>query len=253
MPGVIVENVSFAGAVEGWFTGRDRSSSRPPIGERGNLSHRRPHRPGELALDRARVGHATRTDPSTWHCMRQRHGAEVGVVGPDVPHGTELRGVDAMITDEADRPLVVQVADCVPVLLATTRAIGVVHAGRRGVAAGVVAAALQALGQRGTDVGEVQAVLGPAIGGCCYEVPQVLRASVLAEVPEADAVTTWGTASLDLPAAVEAQLVTAGVSNIRRAGGCTRCDAQRRWFSHRADPATGRQVGLIVRRGEAAA
>jgi hypothetical protein len=185
--------------------------------------------------------------------MRQEHGAEVGVVRADVPHGTELRGVDAMVTDEPDRPLVVQVADCVPVLLAATRAIGVVHAGRRGVAAGVVTAALRALAQLGTDVGEVQAVVGPAIGGCCYEVPPEVQASVLAAVPDADAVTTWGTTSLDLPAAVEAQLVAAGVTDVRRIGGCTRCDAQRRWFSHRADPATGRQVGLVVRRGEAAA
>lgn len=182
--------------------------------------------------------------------MRQVHGARVGVVSAALPPGTELRSVDALVTREPDRSLVVQVADCVPVLVASDHAVGAIHAGRRGVASGIVAAALAALEQLGADVAGLQAAIGPAIGGCCYEVDDDVRESVSTAAPDAAAMTTWGTPSLDLPKAVATQLAAAGVTDVRRVGGCTRCDARGRWFSHRADPAAGRQVGLVVRRRE---
>ena len=225
--------------VEGWFTGRaDRPD--PPVGRAGNLSHRRPHVPSVLAADRAAVGRATGTDPVAWHLMDQVHGAAVGHVDAAMPPGTETRGVDALVTTERDRVLGVATADCVPVLLATDTAVGAVHAGRRGVQAGVVAAAVDALPGNG-----LRAAIGPAIGGCCYEVPAAMQAEVLAVAPAAEATTTWGTPSLDLAAAVTAELVGLGAV-VSRVAGCTRCEPG--WFSHRADPDAGRQLGLVVRR-----
>lgn len=230
-------------------TGRDLEAPAPEVGDAGNLSHRRPHRPDDLAAARAAVGRATGTDPTRWHLMRQVHGADVAVVDASVEAGTELDGVDAAVTALPGRPLVVLVADCVPVLLAGPTTVGVAHAGRAGVAAGVVAATVAALAELGDAPTTLHAVVGPAIGGCCYEVPADLAAEVADVVPEAAAETTWGTPALDLPTATEAQLRAAGVEHTARVGGCTRCDAQGRWFSHRADPAAGRQAGLVVRRG----
>ena len=68
---------------------------------------------------------------------------------------------------------------------------------------------------------------------------------VAAAHPSARATTTWGTPSLDLPRAVLDGLAAAGV-RAERVGGCTRCEPG--WFSHRADPGAGRQLGLVVRR-----
>lgn len=237
-----------ADGVGAWFTGRDRSRPDPPVGAAGNLSHRRPHLPGELARDRAAAYERMGLASSQVHLMRQRHGAAVGVVDAATPAGAELRGVDALVTSERGRALAVQVADCVPVLLAAPGAVAVAHAGRRGLVAGVVLAALDAL-RRAASGDAVRAVVGPAIGGCCYEVPAALRAEVGADHPEAVASTTWGTPSLDLPAAVAAQLAGAGVDAVERVGTCTRCDPDGRWFSHRADPDTGRQLGVVVRTG----
>ena len=59
--------------------------------------------------------------------------------------------------------------------------------------------------------------------------------------------TTWGTASLDLPAAVAAQLRALGVEDVRPSPGCTRCAGDEGWFSHRRDPASGRHWGVVVR------
>lgn len=225
--------------VDAWFTGRaDRAD--PAVGRAGNLSHHRPHVPEVLSEERAAVGRATATDPARWHLMDQVHGAQVGVVDLDTPVGAELRGVDALVTGAAERVLGVATADCVPVLLASDTGVAAVHAGRRGVVADVVGAALDAM--PGTAV---HAAVGPAIGGCCYEVPAAMQAEVLATVPAAEATTTWGTPALDLPAAVTADLAARGVA-VTRVGGCTRCEPG--WFSHRADPDAGRQFGLVVRR-----
>lgn len=251
---VIVDEVALRPGVGAWFTGRDEDPGAPGTGAdlgAGNLAHRRPHRPDQLARARDHVGHVTGTSPARWHLMHQVHGGEVGVVDATTPPGAELRGVDALVTDLDDRPLVVQVADCVPILLAGHRAIAAVHAGRGGVLADVVGGAVAALTDLGEVPDELRAAVGPAIGGCCYEVPATLRDAVAERVPEATAATTWGTPALDLPAAVIAQLSSAGVRDVERVGACTRCDPRSRWFSHRADPMSGRQVGLVVRRAAA--
>lgn len=186
---------------------------------------------------------ATGTDATRWHLLHQVHGRQVGVVDGSVPPGHELRGVDAAVTALPDRVLGVQSADCVPVLLAAPGAVGVAHAGRAGVLAGVIPAVVSAL-RRLAGQGPLHAVLGPAIGGCCYEVPAELREAAEARQPGIGARTTWGTPSLDLPRAVHDQLVAAGVSVLDGPAPCTYEDQA--CFSHRREPASGRQLGLVV-------
>ena len=187
--------------------------------------------------------------------MQQVHGGDVAVVGlADAGKGAlayddAVPAVDALVTRDADLALVVLVADCVPVLLVDPDgAVAAVHAGRGGVERGVVAATIEAMAP--ADPQRLQGFIGPAIGGCCYEVPGQMAASVVDAWPQAAATTTWGTPSLDLPAAATAQLAAAGVTAVDRVGGCTRCHHDR-WFSHRATgqlgaPA-GRQAGIVVR------
>lgn len=237
----LVEPVALVPGVGAWFTGRAA----------GNLSHRRPHLPPHLARSRTAVTGAMGLHADAMHSMRQVHGATVGVVDDSTPWGAELRGVDALVTAHSGRALVVQVADCVPLLVASTNGpIAAVHAGRRGVQGGIVEAALEALDACGAPPETLRAMIGPAIRGCCYELPAALRDEVTSERPEAAAMTSWGSPSLDLPAAVAATLLAAGVTVLEPDGerfGCTHCDRTRRWFSHRADPRAGRQLGVIVR------
>lgn len=229
--------------VRGWFTGRDRQTPPVPIGGQGNLAHRRPHRPGDLAAARREVAIATGTDAAAWHLLHQVHGRQVGVVERSVPPGRELRGVDAAVTALPGRVLAVQSADCVPVLLAAPGAIGVAHAGRVGVLEGVIPAVVAALRQLARE-GPLHAVLGPAIGGCCYEVPAALYEAAEARQPGIGARTTWGSPALDLPRAVRDQLAAAGVSVLGAPAPCTYGDQA--CFSHRRDPDSGRQLGLVA-------
>ncbi len=250
---MFVHPVEITTDVRAWFTGRDLERVEPPaVGAAGNLAHRRPHLPDELARERRHLAEVTGVDVERWHLMRQVHGARVATVTSSTPLGAELVDVDAAVTTATDRALGVLTADCVPVLLAADGAIGAVHAGRRGLVAGVVPAALERLAALGAAPATVVAAIGPAIRGCCYEVPGALRDQVVAEHPGARATTTWSSPALDLPAAVADQLTEAGVGRVDDVGVCTRCDPQARFFSHRADPGTGRALGLVVRHGHEA-
>jgi len=177
----------------------------------------------------------------TW--MRQVHSADVCYVGAGSsgPAGP----VDAMFTDEPGRALCVLVADCVPVLIADplARIVGVAHAGREGLVAGVVPALVSAMVSAGASPARMRALTGPAICGRCYEVPDELRCRVSAVVPAANCDTSAGTPGLDITAGVRAQLVAAGVGWAAADGRCTRETAT--LYSYRRDGTTGRSAGLI--------
>ncbi len=234
--------VDLGPGVRAVFTGRDADGPREAVGHPGNLSHRRPHRPTRLATDRAAAAAAVGVDPGRVVRLRQVHGTDVAVVDDTTPPGAEVGPADAAWTATTQRALNVLVADCVPVLVAGPDAVGVAHAGRRGVVADVVGSLVASMDDAG--VAPTRAAVGPSIRGCCYEVEEWLRDEVAADHPQAAARTTWGTPSLDLPAVVRARLAQLDVEVVDD-GACTYCGSG--WFSHRRDPATGRQAGLVVR------
>lgn len=173
--------------------------------------------------------------------MRQVHGREVAVVDEVVP--TRPPEADGLVTTQLGVGLLVRVADCVPVLLADLQrgVIGVAHAGRKGMALGVVPHTVEQLQALGAE--RLTAWVGPHICGRCYEVPDALRAEVSAVVPESYAETRWGTPGLDIGAGVTAQLERAGCAVVQ-VDRCTLEHAQ--LHSHRRDgAASGRFGGLI--------
>lgn len=172
--------------------------------------------------------------------MSQVHGIDVAVVG-EVPD--EPPEADAVVSAESGLALVTRVADCVPVLIADAEGgvIAAVHAGRAGVAAGVVNRAITTM--RDLGAGALVGWIGPHICGGCYEVPEQMRAEVAATVPAAYAVTTWGTPALDLGAGVAEQLAAHGC-RVVHASRCTREATD--LHSHRRDgAAAGRSAGVI--------
>lgn len=168
--------------------------------------------------------------------MSQVHGRDVATARALDPAPT----ADALVSSTPGTAAAVLSADCVPVLLAgrTRPVVAVAHAGRRGVEHGVVAATVDALAQQGIPPGDLVALVGPAVCGDCYAVPERMRAEVAAVVPEAHATTRDGEPSLDLPAAVAAQLGRAGVRDVERLAVCTRESPD--LYSHRRDDPTGR-------------
>jgi polyphenol oxidase len=154
---------------------------------------------------------------------RQVHGTRV------VVDGQGIEEADGQVISDPGVAAMVLVADCLPVALAGPERVGVVHAGWRGLAAGILEAGVEA-------TGAACAAIGPGIGPCCYEVGDDVRA-------------VFGTSerTLDLKAIARARLEAAGVRDIHDCGLCTSCDAER-FFSHRRDRGvTGRQAGLAWR------
>jgi YfiH family protein len=176
--------------------------------------------------------------------MHQVHGCDVAIVG-----SAPRRGVvsDGLVTASSEVALCVRVADCVPVVLADADegVLGVAHAGRPGVADGVVTSTVDAM--RALGAGQIHAWVGPHVCGGCYEVPFEMRADVAHSAPAAFACTTWGTPSLDLGAAVTAQLEQRGCT-VSDVSSCTK--ESRDFYSYRRDgEQAGRFAGLVVLRG----
>lgn len=230
-----------AGLVDVAFTDRHGGVSRPPY-DSLDLRGNDPDRRDEYETNLERVAEAFEVNGLA--TMRQVHGRDVAIVG-----SAPTRGVvgDGLVTNSAEVALCVRVADCVPVVLADADAgvLGVAHAGRPGVAEGVVASTVDAM--RALGAGAIHGWIGPHVCGGCYEVPAEMRADVVAAAPQAFAVTTWGTPSLDLGAAVAAQLAERGcsVSDVSR---CTRESPDLYSFRRDGDSA-GRFAGLVVLRG----
>jgi YfiH family protein len=182
--------------------------------------------------------------------VRQVHGASV-VDAREVAPADEA---DAIVIRDDGLVAGIRVADCVPVLLADRRgrAAAAVHAGWRGVAAGIVPAAIERLARSGVPPADVIAGVGPSIGRCCYQVDRECAAAVAAAAPPdpggpATVVETPEGPHLDLPAAVRSQLLAAGVAGERVvcAPWCTRCSPAL-LFSHRGGgPLAGRLLAVI--------
>lgn len=225
--------------VRGGFTTRAGSSVRPGDPYAGlNLGDHVGDDPDRVAAHRDALRRSVGAD----HLVVpvQVHGADVVVL--DGPPAGPVRA-DALVTRTPGLALGVVVADCVPVLLADPVAgvVGVAHAGRPGLVAGVVPAVVAALRDLGAR--DLQVRLGPSICGSCYEVPQDLADAVADREPAARARTSWGTPAVDVAAGVLAQLDVLGLS-ARAVGRCTAEHDD--LYSYRRDGVTGRTGGVVV-------
>ncbi|GGR93900.1 laccase domain protein [Streptomyces aureoverticillatus] len=177
--------------------------------------------------------------------MNQVHGRDVAVV--DGPWGgdEDVPAVDAVVTARRGLALAVLTADCTPVLLADPAAgvAAAAHAGRPGLVAGVVPAAVEAMVRLGARPERIVARTGPAVCGRCYEVPADMRADVAAVEPAAYAETSWGTPAVDVTAGVHAQLDRLGVRDREQSPVCTLESGDH--FSYRRDRTTGRLAGYV--------
>ena len=149
--------------------------------------------PDAVAANRRRLAAAIGlpVDRVVW--MNQVHGEHVECV--DAPRTDAFEATDALVTTTRGLALAVVTADCVPVLMADSRAgvLGAAHAGRVGAAAGVVLRTLEAMLEAGAHAGEVTVLLGPAVSGAHYEVPEAMAAEVEARLPGSRTTTAAGT------------------------------------------------------------
>jgi polyphenol oxidase len=199
--------------------------------------------PQAVLANRALAAAELGLDPAGVVWMNQVHGKDVAVA--EAPWSDAAPKVDAVVTTRRGLALAVLVADCTPVLLADPVAgvVAAAHAGRPGLVAGVVPAAVEAMCAHGARPGRIVAATGPSVCGRCYEVPEAMRDEVAAAVPEAWSTTSWGTPAVDVAAGVHAQLSRLGVPSGEKSHICTL--ESKDHFSYRREQVTGRLAGYV--------
>jgi YfiH family protein len=199
--------------------------------------------PAAVAGNRRRFAAALGFAPERVAIARQVHGTRlVRHPGPSrgsfrsagdrkEPRDGGAEEADGHLLSEPGTAAFVFTADCLPVALRGPGGVAMVHAGWRGLAAGILEAGAEA-------VAATDAAIGPGIGPCCYEVGEEV---IAAFAGLGEGVAAGG--MLDLPEAARRQLAAAGVARVQSAGLCTACEPEL-FFSHRRDAGrTGRQGG----------
>jgi len=198
---------------------------------------------GEMGIDLSRLV-----------CAKQVHGRGVRLVeGIDAGKGAfsyedAIEDTDALITDQRGLALTIFTADCLPVFLydPSTNSIGLVHAGWKGTKAGIAADTVLEMGKRfNISPADLRAWMGPAIGGCCYQVG-----------PEFEGLFDSGLAKknnslyLDLAGVNKEQLLSCGLQdkNISASRLCTVCNDGQVFSYRREGAAAGRMMSVMMLR-----
>ncbi len=197
--------------------------------------------PATVMHNRVLLRRALGVDEIVW--LRQVHGSHVARIDSDAL-GSVVEA-DAAITCLPSVALAVMVADCLPVLMATTdgREVAVAHAGWRGLVNGVLAATVTAFAARAAAI---SCWLGPSISAAHYEVDEAVRSCFESRFDAAFGATSPGHYLMDLRLIAELQLRELGIQLVSRSRGCAYRESAL-YFSHRRDRVTGRCAALIWR------
>lgn len=185
--------------------------------------------------------------PAEPRLLNQVHGA-AAVQWADIAPGAPAPDADAIVSDQPGSLCVVRTADCLPVLLCSRDGsnIAAVHAGWRGLAAGVIEAAIDALQTRPADL---LAWLGPAISQPAFEVGGEVREAFVAVSPDtaaAFAPNLRGRWQADLYLLGRQRLAASGVNRVFGGGLCTHADPEN-FYSYRRDGSTGRMLSFVYK------
>ena len=196
-----------------------------------------------VAANRAALAQVLGLSGERLSFVSQVHGTDIHIIDT----AEQLRGApataDAQITTRTGIGLAIMVADCTPVMLADPEAgvIAAIHAGRPGMAAGVVTETVTRMQELGST--DIHAIIGPSVCPRCYEVPSALRDEIAAVEPVAASVSVTGTPAIDVAGGVAEQLRRAGVSIDHFSRTCTRESDD--LFSYRRQGTTGRFAGVV--------
>lgn len=232
---------------------RTGGSSLPPY-DSLNLKHHTGDHPISIIDNRRLVSEALGFVPESMVCAEQVHGGKVAVVteaergrGAIYP-SQAIPGVDSLVTNTPNLLLTLFFADCLPILFADPahRAIGVAHAGWRGLVGGVIEKTLDEMQTVfGTEAADVLTAVGPGIGQCCFEVGPEVAAQFPAEMVLPGDIGI--NPRVDLKADAIRRLALAGIAadHIAVCADCTSCLPER-WYSHRRDQGKTGRMGAFI-------
>lgn len=231
-----------------------------------NMSFASGENPAVIRANRAAYLQALHIDPAAIVCCNQVHGIHVEAVGREAcgrgaeTQDTAIAACDGLMTNQRDVPLTMNFADCTPLLFVDPvhHAVAVSHGGWRGTAGNIGKVTLQHMEEAyGTQPKDVLAAIGPAIGGCCFEVGAEVIAQFRPLFSEQELteltryIAATGTYYLDLPKANEMLLLQAGIQrqHLENSHICTYCRDDLFYSYRKASKQgqkTGRHMAVIV-------
>ncbi|SFB36031.1 conserved hypothetical protein [Cohnella sp. OV330] len=240
------------------FSTRLGGSSQPPRDGLNTALHVGDDEHAVIANRRA-IAEALGWPFEAWTCAEQVHGNNVVRITSAerglgrLSRDSAIQDADALITDEPDVLLAMYFADCVPLYFYDPEhgALGLAHAGWKGTVADIAAATIRAMADAfGTDASGLYAAIGPSIGGCCYEVDDIVINRVRGIVPDDESFhvpSSEGKSRLNLKEINKHLMIKAGIlpSRIEMSGWCTSCSTDL-FFSHRKERGqTGRMMSWL--------
>lgn len=214
-----------------------------------NVCHYTGDAPAHVANCRRELAAYIGTDVNRLVIPRQTHSVNVAVIDDRL---SCLEGVDALVTTRDDVALVVNTADCLPVVFNDSRrgVIAIAHAGWRGLYDGILAATVMEMARLGAAPRDIRVAIGPCICGACYEVDEEFagrfetRFGSGVRMP----VTPGHKPHIDLRAAAITELQRCGIdlTGISDSGVCSRCDG--RLFSARRQGVRSGRIATVVKR-----
>ncbi len=221
-----------------------------------NLGIHRGDKPENVLENYRILGNAVGFSPEDLVFTHQTHTALVRSVGSKARGEGLFRPVpgdyDGLTTNVPGVGLVVFTADCTPVLLydPVRQAIGAVHAGWRGTAAGIAANAVRQMQERyGSATADLRAAIGPCIGPCCFETNEDVPRAMLDALGTAaqTAISPRGDKyDVNLKELNRLWLLRCGVTQIETCPACTRCENERFWSHRHTGDARGSQAAIIL-------
>lgn len=214
-----------------------------------NVCHYTGDDPVRVAHCRSELAAFVGTDVSRLVIPRQTHSVNVAVIGDGLPR---LEGVDALVTARDDVALVVNTADCLPVVFNDSRrgVIAIAHAGWRGLYGGILAATVAEMVRMGAVPRDIRVAIGPCICGACYEVDEAFAARFEARFGAGVRMiaATGHKPHVDLRAAAITELECCGIDRTRisDSGICSRCDE--RLFSARRQGVHSGRIATVVKK-----
>lgn len=228
------------------FTTRTGGQSKPPL-DSFNLGGYWPNSRQDILDNRQKLCAELGIDYNRLAVPEQIHSANVGII--EANKQNNHLGIDALITDIKDTPMLVCYADCVPIILfdSETTSIAAIHAGWKGTASGIARNTVKLLKEKkNTDPSKIMAAIGPAIGSCCYPTDESVADQLKASVNNSQDLILWKDEKPhpDLKAINARQLQEEGVELIDICMLCTACHPEL-FYSHRQSKgSTGRNAAI---------
>jgi len=247
----MVEKVfkEFYKSVDAFFTDRWGGVSKPPYNEL-NLALHVGDDPLKVLQNRQILADSENFYIDNLIYMDQVHGDNIVVIKDTFTNKQE--NTDAIITNLPNIPLMVMVADCIPILMydKEKKVVAAVHAGRNGTFLSIAPKTVSLMTKSfGCDLKDIYVAMGPSIRSCCYEVGKELADICQKSFGEKYVIKKDNSFYLDLQTLNHDQLVKIGLNpkNIKISKSCTSCD--KNYFSYRRDQITGRFAGIIKLNG----